>query len=121
MRVVLITGATGFVARALFARRLDGYSYIACSRQRIDVEGAEWRASPSLGGEADWRPALHGVDSVVHLASRVHLPPDADPAAYQAENHEESSMDKRRGQHAPINYSAHTRGNRNYKRNAKSE
>ncbi len=48
----------------------------------------EWRRSPALSAVADWKPLLDGIDSVVHLAGRVHLPADAARSAYHSENGE---------------------------------
>ncbi len=85
-RRVLVTGATGFVARALIGRRPTDREFVASSRSRVDVGGVEWRRSPDLSDSADWKPLLKGVDSIVHLAGRVHRPSDPDMPAYFAEN-----------------------------------
>jgi nucleoside-diphosphate-sugar epimerase len=73
---ILVTGATGFVGRALVARLLS---------EGRAVRGAV-RASPTqlppqvepvavgdIGPETDWTRAVEGVDGVVHLAARVHM------------------------------------------------
>jgi nucleoside-diphosphate-sugar epimerase len=81
-----VTGASGFVARALFASaRIEG-TYVAVSRSDAGLKGVEWRPSPGLSATADWQPVLEGVDSVVHLAGRVHLAAGGDPSPYFAEN-----------------------------------
>ena len=86
-RRVLVTGASGFVARALLARNIAGYEFVAASRKvGVDNEQRTWRRSPDLSGSADWGPILDRIDSVVHLAGRVHLTLDKDPAAYFVEN-----------------------------------
>ena len=76
MRRVLVTGASGFIGRALCAESLG---------RGIGVIGALRRAGGTLPPEAqflvvgelipdcDWLPALHTVDTVVHLAARVHV------------------------------------------------
>lgn len=61
---------------------------MAASRRSPGVAGTEWRASPELSGEADWRGVLEGVDAVVHLAGRVHLPAGGDASPYFRENSE---------------------------------
>ncbi|MBI3715414.1 MAG: NAD-dependent epimerase/dehydratase family protein [Betaproteobacteria bacterium] len=85
-RRVLVTGATGFVARALLSEKSANCAFVASSRRPLDVDGVEWRRSPSLSASADWKPLLEGIDSVVHLAGRVHRPSDQDLSAYHAEN-----------------------------------
>lgn len=84
---VLVTGASGFVARALLARNMAGYEFVPASRKvGVRNERRTWRRSPDLSASAEWGPILDGIDSVVHLAGRVHLSPDKDPAAYFVEN-----------------------------------
>lgn len=85
---MLVTGGSGFVARALFSLMPSGLEYVASSRRDMAPGGIPWRRSPDLGPMADWRQTLEGVDAVVHLAGRVHLAADADPAPYFSENHE---------------------------------
>ncbi len=89
---VLVTGATGFVGGAVVSRlaREGRMAPVAgCRREVVLPAGAEWRRAPSLGPDADWGDALHGVDAVVHAAARVHVMDDAvaDPlAAYRWAN-----------------------------------
>ena len=83
---VLVTGGSGFVANALFSVRQSTFEFVAASRRRIDLEGARWLQSPELSASANWRPLLEGIDSVVHLAGRVHLPSHDNPSSYLAKN-----------------------------------
>lgn len=46
---------------------------VATSRSRVEQPGIFYVASPELGPEADWTPALSGTDAVVHLAGRAHV------------------------------------------------
>ncbi len=86
-RRVLVTGAGGFVARALLSANPVGFEYVTASRRGdVGIEGVPWRRSPDLSASADWESVLDGIDSVVHLAGRVHLAPDKDISAYFAEN-----------------------------------
>ena len=85
-RRILVTGASGFVARALFSGKPADKKYVAISRQAVELEGIPWQRSPELSGTADWTPLLEGVDAVVHLAGRVHLAAGGDPSLYFAEN-----------------------------------
>ena len=82
---VLVTGASGFVGRALVERLLaDGVLTLAAVRgAAVLPAGARPVPAPNLGPDADWRAALGGVACVVHLAARVHVMRDsaADPLA----------------------------------------
>jgi nucleoside-diphosphate-sugar epimerase len=82
---VLVTGSTGFVGRALIRRLVaDGYKVRAASRLPVDDPVAyETVTIGGIDGGTDWRPALEGVDGVVHLAARVHVMRDA-PDGVQA-------------------------------------
>ena len=75
---ILVTGATGFIGRPLCSRLLaDG----------ARVSAAVWKEEPvskmqpgvhsipieSIGPDTDWAQALRGVDTVIHLAARVHV------------------------------------------------
>ena len=71
---VLVTGASGFVGANLIEVLKDaGNKVIATSRSRVEQPGIFYVASPELGPEADWTPALSGIDAVVHLAGRAHV------------------------------------------------
>jgi len=86
MAEVVVTGATGFVGRHLLARLLrDGHA----------VRGTVWTGEPAvvlpegvtavpieaIGPETEWGHLLAGVDTVFHLAARVHVmkEPGGDP------------------------------------------
>lgn len=92
---VLITGATGFVGRALVRSMANApdFDVIAAVRNERDVNkaaAAEIPALPAGSGDhagahlkhfavgdisanTDWSSALDGVDAIVHLAARVHV------------------------------------------------
>ena len=84
-RRVLITGASGFIARALVSVQSTGFEFVAVSRHPLRFDRIEWRQSPELSALADWKPALDGIDAVVHLAGRAHLAPDG---CNQQSNHD---------------------------------
>jgi nucleoside-diphosphate-sugar epimerase len=80
-RVVAVTGASGFVGRALCERlRRGGFSLRRIVRADAGGDGI---AVGDIGPHTQWRDALAGVDAVVHLAARVHhmRDPEADPLA----------------------------------------
>jgi nucleoside-diphosphate-sugar epimerase len=76
-RRVLVTGATGFVGRAVLSRlgRDGAYRALGSVRRRGvgDPDGVELVAVGELEADTNWAAALHGVDAVVHTAARVHV------------------------------------------------
>ena len=71
---VLVTGAGGFIGRALCARlRETGVAHVAAVRA-VAPEDAKRPGYVALGdfAAAEWHPVLGGVDSIVHLAGRVY-------------------------------------------------
>ncbi len=84
--MILVTGATGFVGQALCAelsRREIGYRPVS------RVPRPDFIAIWAMDRNTDWSDALAGVDTVMHLAARVHVMNEsaADPlAAFRAVN-----------------------------------
>jgi nucleoside-diphosphate-sugar epimerase len=77
---VLVTGANGFVGRALCsALAASNYHVRAVLRRAPSNRGAvsEVIAVGDIGAATDWTAALDGVDCVVHLAARAHIANDA--------------------------------------------
>lgn len=86
MSLVLVTGASGFVGKALCAALLDaGHGVRAALRNpKAPVPaGVETVAVPDIGPDTRWDEALGGIDAIVHLAARVHVTsePAKDPLA----------------------------------------
>ena len=83
---VLVTGASGFVGRALVDALADaGHRVRATTRQGAEAKfrvGVETVATGDYRQPVDWAPLLTGVDSVVHLAGIAHIGPAIDEAAY---------------------------------------
>ena len=89
--LVLVTGATGFVGRAVVPALLArGFAVRAAVRGAgVGVPGAEAWPAGDLTGPVDWAPALERVRAVVHLAARAHVTredPAGAAAAYRAVN-----------------------------------
>ena len=77
---VLVTGANGFVGKALGKRMvLNGWHVRGAVRSAEQAATAKLPAGvdvvpiKSIGANTDWSDALSGVDVVVHLAARVHV------------------------------------------------
>ncbi len=74
---VLVTGATGFVGRALVAKlvALGGLEVLALTRLNpLDpVSGAIYLPVGDLVAQSGWQKILSGVHTLVHTAARVHI------------------------------------------------
>lgn len=76
---VLITGANGFVGRTLTKRLLAaGHAVRGAVRAASlnDMPEVETVAVGDCGSETEWQPVLSGIDTVIHLAARVHVMDD---------------------------------------------
>ena len=85
---VLITGANGFVGRALCAELLRcGHAVKGALRQNAGrsslMEGVDAVVVGAINADTDWKAALATCNVVVHLAARVHVMDDTacDPLA----------------------------------------
>jgi UDP-glucose 4-epimerase len=82
---ILVTGANGFVGEHLCRYMLNnGYTLRAALRQTMPHwKLCEQIAVGGIDGSTDWRGALDGMDTVVHLAARVHVmrESESDPLA----------------------------------------
>ncbi len=71
MARVLVTGASGFVGSTLVAALSErGWAVRAAARTRLPL--ADACIVGDLGPDTDWRAALRGVETVVHLAGPAH-------------------------------------------------
>jgi nucleoside-diphosphate-sugar epimerase len=84
---VLVTGANGFIGQAvcadLSARGYHVLGTVRKSSEEVQSDAMQHLVMGSIDEHTDWSAALSGVDSVVHLAARVHLMREtaADPLA----------------------------------------
>ncbi len=81
LRRILVTGAAGFIGRALCARLLaDGFLVRGVVRELSRSVGVSQSTEivpiGSIGPDTDWTDVICGVDSVIHLAARVHIMQD---------------------------------------------
>jgi nucleoside-diphosphate-sugar epimerase len=75
---VLVTGATGFVGRVICARlHTEGMNVrgtlLSSETPSALVSGVEPVVIEPLGPATRWETALSGIDTVIHLAARVHI------------------------------------------------
>ncbi|MCC6786033.1 MAG: NAD-dependent epimerase/dehydratase family protein [Planctomycetes bacterium] len=90
----MVTGATGFVGRALVRRLLAEGRRVRAALRGASAElpaEVERAVVGDIGPETDWSAAFDGVDTVAHLAARVHVLREdaADPlATFRAVNAE---------------------------------
>jgi len=78
---ILVTGATGFVGGFLCSRLLlEGYAVrgtlLASENPAALVAGVQPALIEPLGVATSWDGALAGIDTVIHLAARVHIMAD---------------------------------------------
>jgi nucleoside-diphosphate-sugar epimerase len=77
MTKILITGATGFVGRALFKNLKSKKKYLAHLTTRTNqeelFEGGKVFNIGEIDSNTNWNDALDGVDCIVHCAARAHM------------------------------------------------
>jgi nucleoside-diphosphate-sugar epimerase len=74
---VLVTGATGFLGRAVTAALERAGHHLRPGARVVPTEesgGTAWVGYGEVGPDTRWEAALAGVDTVVHLAGLAHLP-----------------------------------------------
>ena len=89
MTRILVTGASGFIGRALVTELASsGHSVRAAMRQPADVfpRSVEVVAVSDLTRPVEWRALLRGVETVVHLAGIAHAGPEIAEDAYDRVN-----------------------------------
>ena len=76
---ILVTGATGFVGRAMCSNLEDlGHSVIRTSRVKtLDHTKLCYFVTGDLSEPTDWKNALTGTEIVIHLAAKAHILKDS--------------------------------------------
>jgi nucleoside-diphosphate-sugar epimerase len=78
--MILVTGASGFVGRALLCRLAEQGNVVRAAYRHDPVNlpaGVQSVLVGDLCSSQDWGAALQAVDVVVHAAARVHIMKDA--------------------------------------------
>jgi UDP-glucose 4-epimerase len=87
MSRILVTGGGGFVGQVLIRVLTDsGCQVRAAVRDSSRVITADQVVVGNIDGATEWSHALEGIDTVIHLAARVHVlrdTPDHDRAYFQ--------------------------------------
>jgi nucleoside-diphosphate-sugar epimerase len=74
---MLVTGAAGFIGRALCRSLAErGHAILGVTRVPAErIPGAELRPIGAIGPQTDWSAHLDHIDVVIHLANRAHRRP----------------------------------------------
>ncbi len=77
---ILLTGANGFIGRALCPLLSEKGYFVRCAlREKHIGEGdqisgmGDYYYFKAVDGETEWKEALNGINVVIHLAARVHV------------------------------------------------
>ena len=76
MKSILVTGATGFIARHLIPSLIEHGLRVKAASRDLSIRLPHDLSPVNVGyinGSTDWRQALIGIDSVIHLAARAHI------------------------------------------------
>ena len=76
MKKVLVTGASGFIGKALLRRLIKESWFIRGSvrnHEKIKIEkDIEYISTGDISPETDWKEALEKIDCIIHCAAKVH-------------------------------------------------
>jgi nucleoside-diphosphate-sugar epimerase len=80
LKKILVTGANGFLGRAVTeALLLAGFGVLCVVRRPFQLDGASTMIISDLESQTDWACYLAGVDCIVHTAARAHIMNDTAP------------------------------------------
>ncbi len=87
MARVVVTGAAGFIGRALCAELVErGHRVLGLTRTPAQpITGVELRPIGDITAGTHWPEHLAGAEIVIHLANRAHRPVSGEAAAHEAE------------------------------------
>ena len=76
MARIMVTGAAGFIGRALCGGLVErGHRVLGLTRTDAkSIQGVELRPIGDIGPHTAWTEHLAGVETVIHLATRAHRP-----------------------------------------------
>jgi nucleoside-diphosphate-sugar epimerase len=87
---VLVTGASGFVGRALTRALANAGIKVRAAARNVSAipssANIEAATLPDLSRPVDWRPLLRNIDAVVHLAGIAHVSEEIADAQYDRAN-----------------------------------
>src|SRR5215469_7944810 len=85
-RNILVTGAAGFIGRALCGELVrNGHTVRGVTRGiAAPIAGVAWRAIGDIDARTAWSSSLEGANVVVHLATTAGRPPSERAAAEEA-------------------------------------
>ncbi len=73
-RKILLTGASGFVGRALADQLIGtGAQLKVVARSSLNIPGADTLLVDSIDNRTSWGKNLKGIDTVIHCAGRAHI------------------------------------------------
>ena len=88
LKSVLVTGANGFIGSILCNRlvveKWNVSGSVRSEKNYLLVQGVKNVIIGDVNAVTDWNAALQGIDTVVHLAARVHVMKDSSTEPLQA-------------------------------------
>lgn len=84
LKRILVTGANGFLGRAVSAELLaQGFDVLCAVRSPYVLDGARIIRISGVEKQMDWSGYLGGVDCIIHTAARAHVMYETTPNAYE--------------------------------------
>lgn len=85
---ILVTGASGFIGKALVTELSNRGRNVTAVLRTVDsgYHRIKYVSVPDIGPETNWQRALKDIDIVVHLAGRAHKGSEGKPEATRLHN-----------------------------------